>query len=86
LSRRHKLIARLQRRQSLVVGEWSVVLSGAILNGAPREKEQALFKEHAQLQLAAYDTALAWFYWTYKTEGRGIWHFRSQVEGGVIAL
>lgn len=86
LSRRHKLIARLQRRQSLIVGEWSVVLSGAILNGARHEKEQALFKEHTQLQLAAYDTALAWFYWTYKTEGRGIWHFRSQVEDGVIVL
>lgn len=86
LSRRHMLVARLQHRQPIIVGEWSVVLSGKILNGVSHEREQALFKEHAQLQLAAYDNALAWFYWTYKTEGRGIWHFRSQVEDGIITL
>ncbi|MNL31236.1 hypothetical protein D3C87_1530130 [compost metagenome] len=80
------LVARLQHRQPIIVGEWSVVLSGKILNGVSHEREQALFKEHAQLQLAAYDNALAWFYWTYKTEGRGIWHFRSQVEDGIITL
>lgn len=84
--KRDALIANLQRRQPLIIGEWSVVLSGAILDGASREDEQTFFKEHAQYQLAAYDGALAWFYWTYKTEGRGIWHFRSQVEDGVIVL
>lgn len=84
--KRDTLIGNLQRRQPLIIGEWSVVLSGAILNGASREEEQAFFKEHAQHQLAVYDGALAWFYWTYKTEGRGIWHFRSQVEDGIIVL
>lgn len=86
VGRRSELIARMQRRQPIVVGEWSVVLNGAILGGVSPDKEQELFKEHAKLQLAAYDNALAWFYWTYKTEGRGIWHFRSQVEDGVIVL
>lgn len=86
LGRRRALIARLQRRQPIVVGEWSVVLNGAVLGGASPEKEQELFKEHAGRQLEVYDQALAWFYWTYKTESRGIWHFRSQVEDGVIVL
>ncbi len=86
LGRRRALVQRLQYRQPIVVGEWSVVLSGAILDGAPPEREQLLFKEHARRQLAVYDEALAWFYWTYKTEGRGIWHFRSQVEDGIIVL
>lgn len=86
LGRRSKLVARLQQRQPIIIGEWSVVLTRTILNGASQEKEKQLFKEHAKLQLAAYDSALAWFYWTYKTEDRGIWHFRSQVEDGVIVL
>ena len=30
--------------------------------------------------------ALAWFYWNYKTEGRGIWNFRSLVEDGFLEL
>lgn len=86
LLRRPILIARLQRRQPVIVGEWSVVLSGKILDGASPDEEQILFKQHARLQLSAYEHTLGWFYWTYKTEGRGIWHFRSQVEDGVIEL
>lgn len=86
LLRRPQLIARLEHRQPVIIGEWSVVLSGKILNGASPEEEKTLFKQHAKLQMNAYEHALGWFYWTYKTEGRGIWHFRSQVEDGVIEL
>jgi glucan 1,3-beta-glucosidase len=86
VARRPKLLRRLQRRQPVIVGEWSVVLSGIILRGRPKQREEEAFIRHGQLQLAAYQEALGWFYWTYKTEGRGIWHFRSLVEDGILSL
>ena len=40
-----------------------------------------------EAQLTAYESgALAWFYWTYKTEAPGIWHFRSLVEDKKLRL
>lgn len=87
VARRKNLIHRLSQRQPIIVGEWSVVLTGDILGSDSTKHEQEVrFKEHARRQIEVYDDALAWFYWTYKTEGRGIWHFRSQVEDGVIVL
>jgi glucan 1,3-beta-glucosidase len=86
IRRRPKLITRLQKCQDVIVGEWSVVLSGRILDGRQREQELAAFKEHGRLQLEVYGKTAGWFYWTYKTEGRGIWHFRSLVEDGIVTL
>lgn len=86
IRRRPRLIAKLQQKQPVIIGEWSVVLSGKILAGRPKTEENAAFRAHGQLQLEAYRHAAGWFYWTYKTEARGIWHFRSQVEDGVISL
>jgi glucan 1,3-beta-glucosidase len=86
VQRRSKLIKRLQKKQPIIVGEWSVVLSKKILAGRTKEQEMIAFKEYGNLQIKAYEQAAGWFYWTYKTEGRGIWHFRSLVEDGVISL
>ena len=86
LGRRVGLLWRLQRRQPVIIGEWSVVISGILLGRAGTTSEAEAFRQHAQLQLGVYAQAAGWFYWTYKTEGRGIWHFRSQVEEGVINL
>jgi glucan 1,3-beta-glucosidase len=86
IQRRSKLLRRLQKIQPVIIGEWSVVLSGKILNGRTKTQETTAFKEHANLQLEAYQYAAGWFYWTYKTEARGIWHFRSLVEDGLITL
>lgn len=86
LRRRQGVIAWLQRAQPIIVGEWSVVLSGDILDGRAKSEEQVAFMTHGRLQLEAYQHAAGWFYWTYKTESRGIWHFRSQVEDGVISI
>lgn len=83
---RPELIDRLQRKQPIIVGEWSVVLSGEILDGRPKSEENEAFRKHGELQIEAYRHTVGWFYWTYKTEGRGIWHFRSLVEDGVISL
>lgn len=84
--KRMRLLRRLQRKQSVVIGEWSLVLTNKMLARRGGYDLQAAFKSHGRLQLEAYEHALGWFYWTYKTEERGIWHFRSLVEDGKISL
>lgn len=84
--RRATLLRQLQRTQPVIIGEWSVVLSGEILAGRSKAQAQLAFRQHGEKQLETYKNAAGWFYWTYKTEGRGIWHFRSLVEDGVISF
>lgn len=86
VGRRVGLIHHLERRQPIIVGEWSVVLSGNVLAKRGGLSEAEAVRRHAALQVGVYAQALGWFYWTYKTERRGIWHFRSQVEEGVLNL
>ena len=86
LARRPRIVSRLQYVQPVIIGEWSVVLSGEILRKRLKKAEDAAFKRHGELQMATYSKAAGWFYWTYKTEGRGIWHFRSLVEDGILTL
>lgn len=80
------LLQRLGVQQPVIVGEWSAVLSGEVLKRAAGTGETDAVRRHVQLQLGVYAQAAGWFYWTYKTEGRGIWHFRSLVEDGIINL
>ena len=84
VGRRVGLIHRLEQQQPVIIGEWSVVLSGKVLRRKGSLSEEEAIRRHAALQAGVYAQALGWFYWTYKTEKRGIWHFRSQVEDGVI--
>jgi glucan 1,3-beta-glucosidase len=84
--RRAWLLVKLQRKQPVIIGEWSVVLTQEALAGRKKSDAQAAFKQHGVLQLDTYEYALGWFYWTYKTEERGIWHFRSLVEDGLISF
>lgn len=86
LTQRKKLVAALQKKQPIIIGEWSVVLSGRILAGRSKAAEEAAFHRHAALQIEAYKETAGWFYWTYKTQEPGIWDFRSQVEAGIIRL
>ena len=84
--RRGWQLLRLQRKQPVIIGEWSIVLTEEALAGRTKEERQSAFRRHAELQLKTYDFALGWFYWSYKTEERGIWNFRAMVEDGVISL
>jgi glucan 1,3-beta-glucosidase len=86
IMKRPRLVRKLQRKQPVIIGEWSLVLTDKMLDGRKRYDAQAAFKTHGMVQLDAYERALGWFYWTYKTEGRGIWHFRSLIEDGVISF
>lgn len=86
IGRRGRLIDRLMKTQPVIIGEWSMILTGSILGKVPERQHLPLMAEHARRQQAAYSSALAWCYWTYKTESPGAWHFRSQVEAGNIVL
>lgn len=79
-------IDRLQRRQPVIIGEWSGMLSHQALAGVPKEERAMLETRHIELQLQAYATAAGWFYWTYKTEAQGVWNFRWLVESGKFRL
>ncbi len=79
-----RLVRALQRWQGVIVGEWSNMLAHEALAKKPASHHHALLDEHLDRQIAAYRQADGWFYWTYKTEGRGDWHFRSLVEEGRV--
>ena len=84
--RRSWLLTRLQRTQPVIIGEWSVVLTQEVLAGRTKEGRRNAAQQHGVAQLETYDYALGWFYWTYKTEERGMWHFRSLIEDGLISF
>lgn len=68
--------------RKLVIGEWSGALPSAAFRDLPVAEKQQAYSRYLQAQAQAYKHADAWFYWTYKTEDRGIWSFRDQVEKG----
>lgn len=86
LKRRKNKIRRLQRRQKVIIGEWSYVLSSQALAGMTKPEKLQLVSKNIKLQLDVYSQADGWFYWTYKTEQPGNWSFRYQVEQGQIKL
>lgn len=86
LENRSKLIRRLRKTQPILIGEWSIVLSTRTLRRYPKQAHESMMDEHGRLQLIAYDEADGWFYWSYKTTGRGTWNFRSLVEDGRLIL
>lgn len=86
LRRRLAKIRRLQRRQMVIIGEWSYVLSAEKLKAKTKLEKTALTAQNINLQLQIYSQADGWFYWTYKTEQAGQWSFRYQIEQGRIKL
>lgn len=86
ITRRATVLRRWQLRQPVIIGEWSAVLPTKLLAGHSSDERQRRTKLHIDTQLAAYQHAAGWFYWTYKTDGPGPWNFRSLVESGKITL
>ena len=86
VGRRVGTLRRLQSRQPVIIGEWSNVIAGENMENMSEDDKIELQRQHGKLQLEVYSYAKAWFYWTYKTEGRGIWNFRSLVEDGLLVL
>ncbi|MEK7747421.1 MAG: cellulase family glycosylhydrolase, partial [Elusimicrobiota bacterium] len=77
-----KQIARWQKDQPVIIGEWSLALDGDSL-GVP---ESEALPRYAKAQLDAFSSAAGWFYWSYKTEGIGAWNFRYLVDAGILKL
>lgn len=84
--RRAHLLARLSKKQPIIIGEWSGVLRHQNMRLMAESQRAPLFKRYAELQQEVFESAVAWFYWSYKTESAGQWNFRSQVEAGLITL
>ncbi|QQS22058.1 cellulase family glycosylhydrolase [Candidatus Saccharibacteria bacterium] len=81
-----RLIIALRCWQNVIVGEWNGIIAGEILDKVPTSGHAAVVREHVRRQLQAYATADAWFYWSYKTDDRGVYHFRSMIEDGEIVI
>jgi len=72
--RRRLLIWWLQRFHPVVVGEWSATLPLTLSS-----KQQ---REYIRAQQIAHQGALTEYYWAYKLEATGTWHYRWLVESG----
>lgn len=81
------VLRRLSHAQPIIIGEWNGIIGGEKLNNYPESEHPAIVREHIEHQLKVFEASTAgWFYWSYKTDDRGIFHFRSLVEDGVIDL
>lgn len=78
------ILSLLARQQPIMVGEWSAVIAGEKMRRiAPENRAQAERKNIA-VQLNAFRDLDGWFFWSYKQEGPGPFHFRSLYERGLI--
>lgn len=77
----------LSAKQPVLVGEWSAVISGQKLAKYNQSDAVSLQVDFANKQLAVYDSyAHGWFYWSYKTERKGMWNFRYLIENGLLEI
>lgn len=85
---RGRLVRRLSRRQSVMIGEWSAVLGHELLaaEGIDDESYRALHLPwHIAAQHQAFAAAIAMCYWSYKTDGHDDpWSFRHLAERGLL--
>ena len=82
LRARGRMLGRLQRTQPVLIGEWSGIIGWGKLNKYPRNEHDEIIRRHYKEQCEIYKGVAGWFYWSYKTEERGVYHFRSMVEDG----
>lgn len=71
--------------QPVIVGEWSAVLPQTFFDRIAKDKHLVLVGQTISRQRRMYRHAFATFYWNYKTEGRGMFHYRSLVEDHIIS-
>lgn len=72
-------------RQPVIVGEWSSVLPQQMFNRTPQDQHYAMLAGTIERQRHMYKRALGRFYWNYKTEGEGMYNYRSLVETDTIS-
>jgi glucan 1,3-beta-glucosidase len=84
--RRDRTIRWLSRRQPVIVGEWSAGLSPRAYGGRTGPERRPYTKAFLDAQLEGFAGALAWCFWSYKTEDADDWNFRHLVETGLFTL
>lgn len=81
------LLRKLTKKQSVIIGEWSIVINGKKLRNMNKTAALALMDHFGEEQQVVYaQFASGWFYWSYKTEEQGYWNFRWLVEKEILRL
>ena len=83
--RRAGFLKRATRKHPIIIGEWSGVVAGEVLQKYPKDQRGSIEEQHFNLQIKTYESATAWFYWSYKTESAGMWNYRWLVENNKFA-
>lgn len=69
------------RKHRTIVGEWSGVLRADKLSEYSPKKRDTIQQAYARIQQKAFERAgIPHFYWTYKTEGKGLWNFSEHAQ------
>jgi glucan 1,3-beta-glucosidase len=78
-------LARFRHYHPVIIGEWSLTLGSRNLKNLNPDKHRKIIQSYAKNQLHAYQKSAAWFFWTYKTEGKSGWNFRDCLEKGLLS-
>ncbi len=84
LHRRDEITRMAAGKQWIIIGEWSLALSGESPRGNTLAEVNALRRAYVNAQLWSFEGAHGWFYWSYKTQGGGDWSYRDCVERGFL--
>lgn len=86
LTKVDKMIRRMQRYHSAIVGEWSLALDAGVFKGMSDSQVRTAYRAYGAAQLMVYGQVRAWFYWSYKTEDKGPWSFRDSLDNGLLEI
>ncbi len=78
--RRVWLLRWLARKQPVIIGEWSGVITGRKMRHIPLETQRQFEEIYCNVQQRVHRQAAGQFYWNYKTEHPGIWNYRSLID------
>ena len=78
------ILKHTMRKQPIIVGEWSSVLPQAMFNREPATEHLDMVGATIERQRHSYRHAFGTFYWNYKTEGTGMYNYRSLIDSNVI--
>lgn len=67
-------VSEMSRRFPLVIGEWCIDTTSTKPAGLARDERVAYYRALAEAQLAAWQDAEGWFFWSYKLLGDGSGH------------
>ncbi len=75
-------LAKMAKRHPVIVGEWSLALDPLSLRGLDESQKEQAIRSFGAAQLKAFQQTSAWFFWSYKTEGDGMWNYRDAIARG----